>query len=570
VTSVTPANGTANVAINQKLTATFSEPMNNATITAGTFTLTGPFTTPVNGSVIYDIPSRTATFTPSGNLANNTTYTATISTGAMNPAGTALASPFVWSFSTALVPDTTAPLVSFTAPANNELGVLINRKIVATFNEAMDPATIIAANVSVTGPSGIVSGAVTYAAGSNAMTFTPASSLATNSTYTVTIFTGVKDLAGNAMAADYAWSFITADAPDTTGPRVSSTNPADLAVNVPLDKIISATFSEAMDPLTIITANFMLLDGVTPVPGTVAYDVPGNIMTFTPLSPLAFSTTYTAQISTGATDLAGNSLVSGAVPNPWSFTTAAAPAVPTAINLRSAASFAIAARSGLASTGVNVVNGDVALWLPSPTCTDATGIPANCAVNPKPASATGLTVNGSIYYAGDVYDNGGTANSVTNDVNIAWTEGMNKADTQGAVAADEMGGKTLFAGVYHNAAALGLATGATCTLDAQGDANAVFIFKVGSSFTSSGTIASPSEIKLINGAQARNVWLVTNVAVTIGPGTKWNGNILAGGPVTIYSGSTVNGRVFGGAAGTAGAVTLTGAPSPDITTITVP
>ena len=47
------------------------------------------------------------------------------------------------------------------------------------------------------------------------------------------------------------------------------------------------------------------------------------------------------------------------------------------------------------------------------------------------SSPTGLTVNGSIYFAGDPFDNGGTANSVTNDLQIAWNEGKNKVDSNG-------------------------------------------------------------------------------------------------------------------------------------------
>ena len=77
------------------------------------------------------------------------------------------------------------------------------------------------------------------------------------------------------------------------------------------------------------------------------------------------------------------------------------------------------------------------------------------------------------------------------------------------------------------------------------------------------------KIILKNGAQARNVWFVTGLDVTIGRGTSWNGNILAGRTATILDGSTVIGRVLAGASG-AGAITLTGAASPSKTTITVP
>jgi hypothetical protein len=107
------------------------------------------------------------------------------------------------------------------------------------------------------------------------------------------------------------------------------------------------------------------------------------------------------------------------------------------------------------------------------------------------------------------------------------------------------------------------------TLDGQNDPNAIFIFKVDTSFTDSGILTNRSQIVLTNGAQARNVWFVIGTALTIGSGTTWNGNILAGGTVTIKDGSTVNGRVLGGAAG-AGALSLSGAATPSVTTITVP
>ncbi|MFL5374925.1 MAG: ice-binding family protein, partial [Myxococcales bacterium] len=184
------------------------------------------------------------------------------------------------------------------------------------------------------------------------------------------------------------------------------------------------------------------------------------------------------------------------------------------------------------------------------------------------ATTTGMTVNGSIYWAADPFDNGQTASTVTNDLNVAWNEGRNKADTNGLVAADQLGGKTFTAGVYHNAN-LGMAAGGAATLDAQNDANAVFIFKVDSDLIDSGTLLLKSRIILVNGAQARNVWFVAGRDVTIGSGTTWNGNILAGRTVTVKDGSTVIGRVLAGAGG-AGALTLTGAATPSVTTVTVP
>lgn len=229
---------------------------------------------------------------------------------------------------------------------------------------------------------------------------------------------------------------------------------------------------------------------------------------------------------------------------------------PLAINLGSAVSYGIASAAGLSSTGVTVVNGNVALS-PLGTCTDATGIPANCLVENKPPSATGLTVNGTIRFPTDS-DTGVTAAAVMTDLTAAWNQGMSMVNTQPAIAADELGGKIFVPGVYQNAN-LTLAAGTVATMDAQNNANAVFIFKVtlGGDIIDSGTLLLPTRIDLVNGAQARNVWFVGGRDITVGLGTTWNGHILANRTATVGGQSTVNGRVLAGAGG-AGAVTLTG------------
>src|SRR5439155_23683660 len=121
--------------IYQKIAATFSEAMDPSTITPGTFTLKQG-TTAVAGTVSY--AGVTATFNPLSTLAPNAVHTATVTTGARDLAGNALATDFSWSFTTGATPDTTAPTVSFTVPANAATGVAINQKIAATFTEAMD------------------------------------------------------------------------------------------------------------------------------------------------------------------------------------------------------------------------------------------------------------------------------------------------------------------------------------------------------------------------------------------------------------------------------------------------
>ncbi|MCX6145104.1 MAG: Ig-like domain-containing protein [Ignavibacteriales bacterium] len=318
VISADPVNNATGVALNKKIAATFSESMNQSTLNATTFTLKQG-TTPVLGTVTNT--STTALFTPSSSLAANTVYTATISTGAMDTTGNALASNYVWNFTTGAVADVTPPTVISTDPANNATGVAINKKIAATFSEAMDPLTITTGFTLRQGTTP-VSGTVTYA-GTTAI-FAPASNLAVNTVYTATISTGTKDLAGNALASNYVWSFTTAAAADVIPPTVLSTDPGNNATGVALNKIISAIFSEAMDQSTISTATVTLTGlGGASVTGTVGYANGANTVTFTPASALATNTTYTGTIKgglTGAKDLAGNALVSNYV---WTFTTAA-------------------------------------------------------------------------------------------------------------------------------------------------------------------------------------------------------------------------------------------------------
>jgi ice-binding like protein/Big-like domain-containing protein len=571
VTSVTPANATPAVAVNWKVLATFSEPMDPASITApGTLTVTGPFTSPVAGTVAYDEPSRTAIFTPTDFFSGNTTYNVMISTAARNLAGVALESAFVWNFSTAVTLDTTAPLLSFTAPAGGDASVAINRKIVATFNEAMDPATIVAANVLVTGPGGLVDGTVTYAAGSGAATFTPASALASSTTYTVTVkgVAGVEDLAGNPMAADFTWTFGTAAAPDTLAPRISSVNPAGLAGDVPLDKRVNATFTEAMDPLTIVTANFTLATGATPVTGTVAYDALNNIATFTPLALLSPGTTYTALLSARVTDLAGNALAAGTLPTSWSFTTAAAAAPAILIDLKLATPFAIASAAGMTNTPtmpVTTVNGNV-LLSPTTTC-NGVAWPA--------CGGTAPIINGTVLAGLDAPPLAVKADLLAAYLRLspaslpgATVLGCGTIGTAGGAGAllGCAGNATLPPGVYVSATGSTIGVTGVLTLDGQGDANAQFVFQVPSALTTAaGAPGVPgSELRLINGAKASNVWWQVGSSATIGTYARFQGNLLANTSITMGTGASSCGRLL------AGAVTASGAFVFDSNVVSVP
>ena len=131
--------------------------------------------------------------------------------------------------------DTTPPTVTSTSPVNGATGVSQGATVNATFSEAMDPTTINSATF-VLRDSGntVVPAAIAYTASTHTAVLTPTSSLAASTTYTATLTTGLKDLSGNALAANYTWSFTTAAGPSCPcGAWSSSTTPGNPSVNDP-------------------------------------------------------------------------------------------------------------------------------------------------------------------------------------------------------------------------------------------------------------------------------------------------------------------------------------------------
>lgn len=99
VVSTTPSNGASGVSRASDISATFSEAMDPATITTSTFTVTSMFG-PVSGTVSYNAATKTATFVPTADHYGLTEYQVTITSGATDANGTALAQA-QWGFRTA-------------------------------------------------------------------------------------------------------------------------------------------------------------------------------------------------------------------------------------------------------------------------------------------------------------------------------------------------------------------------------------------------------------------------------------------------------------------------------------
>jgi len=197
-----------------------------------------------------------------------------------------------------------APVVSSTDPAKDAVTIATNSKIVAIFSAAMDPATITSTTFTVQQGTTPVLGAVTYT-GTTA-TFTPTENLEGNAVFTAKISTTVKNANGVALVQDYDWSFTTGAAPDIIVPTVVLTDPLNDALDLALDKAIVFTFSEPMNQTTINDLTFNLKQGSNAVGGAIS--ILDNTVTFTPTSNLQYFKVYTATITTGAEDMAGNAL----------------------------------------------------------------------------------------------------------------------------------------------------------------------------------------------------------------------------------------------------------------------
>ncbi|MGA2351153.1 MAG: Ig-like domain-containing protein [Terracidiphilus sp.] len=583
VVSSTPAQGATDVVINTAINATFSIPMNPASINATTFSVTNSGGA-VAGTVTYS--GTTATFTPSANLAYGALYTATITTGATGLGGTPLIASYVWTFTPITPPPliTAAPTVAITSPVSSpeNMNVPLNQLISATFSEPMNSASIISANFTLTGPGTTsVSGLVNYAAIGNELVFEPSGNLQPNTTYTATITTGVENAADQPLANKYVWTFETGTTLNTTSPELVSTVPGDTApavqaINVPLNQAVNATFNEAMNPLTLTTATFLLYPGTavsgTPIAGAVSYNATTFIATFTPTAPLTANSSYTATVS-GAMDLAGNTLgtiVPSPFSNPWTFKTGTALIQPPVVLGPTIAQFGgLGGGAGMTNQGLHTVinNGGIATTGASSLITGFhdTTLPIVGAVWPCTYTETPQNsgqVNGVIDTATPPptinCPNEGTAHTMAVateaalEARIAYTT-LQGLPTTGVLAA-ELGGTTIYPGVYKNASSVGITLG-NLTLDAQGNPNASWVFQIGSSLTV-GTPTSAESVILINGAQAGNVfWAVGGLPGTIinyGGGGTMVGTIISQPGITVSSPgqstsstvTTINGRVL--------------------------
>jgi hypothetical protein len=325
---------------------------------------------------------------------------------------------------------------------------------------------------------------------------------------TLTIGTLFLVLLSSAACDDQLVEFPLADGNTATRPTVISTAPIDAAVNVSVNRRVTATFSRPMNAATLDAMTFTVTQGASSIAGVVSYT--GSTATFVPTSPLSRSLQYTGTITTGAADPQGDELASNHV---WTFTTGACSHAP--VVLLTAAPFAVLAGSTGTSTNATSVTGHLGV---SPG-TAVTGFPPGILVGTQ--------------HAGNA-----TSAQAVADLTTAYNDAAGRTLCPVTVAGN-LGGRTLAPGLYKSTSSLEVTSG-DLTLDAQGDPDAVFIFQMASTLTTT----AGRQVILAGNANAANVFWQVGSSATLGTTTAFKGTIMADQAITLNNGATLDGRAL--------------------------
>jgi len=599
VVSTMPADKAINVPLNQVVSTTFNEKMNPETITQTSFTLEQGATksaalksatevASVTGTVTYS--GVTASFAPASPLVPFTTYTGRIKTSAKDLMNNALQTDYVWAFTTipqvlssslpiaggmtsgtgtfdqgSLVTITATPNAGYSFLNWTENGTIVSTSSSYQFTMAGNKALVanFTLNLVVTLTSTPSVGGTTTGAGS----FTPGSSVtvtaipntgytfvnwtegttivSTNAIYTSPLNASRTLVANFVMSSGFTLNVIANNGTAVKNPvLVSYASGASVQLTAtPNSGYTFASWSGdatgSVNPLTVtmsanknITANFILTGSgftlnvvanngsVLKNPDMISYTSGATVvLTATPNSGYKFtgwSGDATGSVSpltvtmNANKNITANFVLDGT--NPGS---------PAGIDLGSAGNFAVLAGSGVSNTGVTThIIGDVGAF---PTAT-MNGLLAG-------------NVDGILYTAADPIV-GLAKTALTTAYNDAQSRSLNAISLPG-----QLGGLTLAPGLYVNSSTSGISgTGANgiLTLDAGGDANAVWIFKMGSTLvTGAGT-----SIVLAGGAQANNIYWSVGTSATLGTTSIFYGNILADQAITLTTGATLYGRAL--------------------------
>jgi hypothetical protein len=297
VTAHTPAANGRVVALGGVVTATFSKAVTG--VNTSSFFLSGP-NGEVPATVSYNSTTRLATLDPSVNLAPRTRYAVYLGGDIRDSSFNWL--PYTtWSFSTG-----PAPAVPTRAPAANGLAVAVGTNVTAQFSVPVKGLSGTTVQLR-TSAGNVVPAAVSYNSSTRVVTLNPATNLAPDARYTMTLTggpTGIRDAVDNPLATT-AWSFTTGPAP-----VVSARTPGSGATGISESANVAVRFSEAVRAVSGSTVQLRTPTGKV-VPAALSYNSSTRTATLNPSANLARGTRYTVVVIGGTNairDAAGNPL----------------------------------------------------------------------------------------------------------------------------------------------------------------------------------------------------------------------------------------------------------------------
>ena len=311
ITSVNPANGATAVPVATAIVLNTSEPIDPLSVDASgvnsnrrsiriAATVSGttveiPASASVSGNVITLTPLSPL---PGGAaISIQSPYNDYLRDAAGNLLG-----GFGSSFTTASVTDTTPPTVTSVTPADGTTGVGRNAPVTITFSEPINPSTVRASTVSLFNGATALSDSVSLGADGRSITLT--TTLPADSTITVAVTDGIKDLSGNAVVA-FTSGFSTALDIPAGGPFVTNQRPTGGAV--PTDTPITLVFNRRMNPTTTAGAIRVSENGLAKA-GSASLSADGLTLIFIPAARYAFSAIIQVFVTESATDISGVAL----------------------------------------------------------------------------------------------------------------------------------------------------------------------------------------------------------------------------------------------------------------------
>jgi len=288
----------------------------------------------------------------------------------------------------------------------------------------------------------------------------------------------------------------------------------------------TATFSVAMDPASIVAANYTMAQGATPVPGAVTYNAADKIASFTPTSPLLPLTAYRATITTGVQDTAGHNMAKSKV---WTFTTGGPGLAP--VLLGTAGNYVVLAKTAISTVPASVITGDIGL---SPAARSyITGF-SDTLVG---AWSTSPQVTGKIYAADMDPPTPTDLTTAVSDMQTAYVDAAGRPTPDHLnLGSGNIGGKVLEPGLYKWGSGVTIPSNVTLA----GGANDIWIFQISGNLIVSNAV----HVFLSGGAQATKVFWQLSGQATIGTSSVMKGIILAQTAITLQTGAKLTGRAL--------------------------